>query len=148
MKYDAVEKVFGTRDLIPLWVADMDIPAPLAVRLALLRRVLHPIYGYSIHNKCFFNSIEKWLNEQYDYQIRKEWVTCTPGIVPALNIAVMSLTEEGDEVIIQPPVYPPFFNAVSDHGRILVTNPLKETNGYYTMDLEDLKKRSAIKQNY
>lgn len=145
LKYDAVEKVFGTRDLIPLWVADMDIPAPLAVRLALLRRVLHPIYGYSIHNKCFFNAIEKWLNEQYDYQIRKEWVTCTPGIVPALNIAVMSLTEEGDEVIIQPPVYPPFFNAVSDHGRILVTNPLKEENGYYSMDLEDLKKKISNK---
>ncbi len=141
LKYDAAEKVFGTADVIPLWVADMDIPAPLPVRLALMKRILHPVYGYSIHNECFFRSIKKWMAEQFDYHIEKEWITCTPGIVPALNIAVMSLTQPGDEVVIQPPVYPPFFKAVTDHGRTLVTNPLKEEHGHYTMDLADLKQK-------
>ena len=141
LKYDAVKKVFGTDDVIPLWVADMDIPAPLPVRLALIKRVLHPVYGYSIHNDCFFRSIKKWMDEQFDFHVEKEWITCTPGIVPALNIAVMSLTEPGDEVVIQPPVYPPFFNAVTDHGRKPVINPLKEEDHYYRMDIADLKSK-------
>ena len=145
LKFDAVEEVFGTKDVIPLWVADMDIPAPAVVRRALHKRVNHPIYGYSIHNECFYKTIIKWVKQQFDWDIEKEWITCTPGIVPAINVAVMSLTEKGDEVIIQPPVYPPFFNAVTDHERTLVTNPLKEVDGRYTIDFDDLKKKISKK---
>lgn len=145
LKYDALEKVFGTEDLIPLWVADMDIPAPKAVKRALIKRVRHPIYGYSLHNECFYNSIISWLSDRFDYRIKKEWITCTPGIVPALNIAVMALSEPGDEIIIQPPVYPPFFKAVTDQDRTLITNPLKEKEGYYEIDFEDLESKISDK---
>ena len=145
LKFDAVEEVFGTKDVIPLWVADMDIPAPGVVRRALRQRVTHPIYGYSIHNECFFKTIISWMDKQFDWKVEKDWITCTPGIVPAINIAVMSLTEKGDEIVIQPPVYPPFFNAVTDHHRALITNPLKYENGRYTFDLDDLKKKITKK---
>jgi len=145
LKYDAVEEVFGTKNVIPLWVADMDIPAPAAVRRALHKRVNHPIYGYSIHNECFYKSIQNWLKDNYSWVIEKEWVSCTPGIVPAINIAVMALTEKSDEVIIQTPVYPPFFNAVTDHQRKLVVNPLKNENGRYSMDFDDLKSKITPK---
>ncbi|MDD3716533.1 MAG: PatB family C-S lyase [Candidatus Marinimicrobia bacterium] len=145
LKYDAVENVFGTRDVIPLWVADMDIPAPKAVRKALIRRVRHPVYGYSLHNKCFYESIIKWLEQRFDYHVEKEWITCTPGIVPAINIAIMALSEPGDEIIIQPPVYPPFFSAVTDQHRTLVSNPLKEKEGRYEMDFEDLESKISKK---
>ncbi len=145
LKYDAVGTVFGTTDIIPLWVADMDIPAPAVIRRALRKRVHHPIYGYSIHNECFFKSIISWMHERFGWEIDKDWITCTPGIVPAINIAVMSLTGPGDEIIIQPPVYPPFFKAVTDHGRELVTNPLKFEDGRYTFDLDDLKRKITSK---
>ena len=145
LKFDALEEVFGTKDVIPLWVADMDIPAPRSVRRALRRRVHHPIYGYSIHPECFFKSIECWLKDQFDWEIKREWITCTPGIITAFNVAVMTLTEPGDEVIVQPPVYPPFFDAVTDHGRKLVTNPLKYKDGRYFIDFEDLKKKITSK---
>ncbi|MDD3966549.1 MAG: PatB family C-S lyase [Candidatus Neomarinimicrobiota bacterium] len=144
LKYDAVEKVFGTRDIIPLWVADMDIPAPREVQKALIRRVRHPVYGYSLHNKCFFESIIKWL-KRFDYSVEKEWITCTPGIVPAINIAVMALSEPGDEIIVQPPVYPPFFYAVTDQKRTLVTNPLREEEGRYRIDFDDLERKISVK---
>jgi cysteine-S-conjugate beta-lyase len=145
LKYDAVEKVFGTDDVLPLWVADMDIPAPKAVQRALIKRVHHPVYGYSMHNTCFFKSIIKWLDKRFDYKVEKEWITCTPGIVPAINIAVMSLSDPGDEIIIQPPVYPPFFTAVTKQDRTLITNPLKETDGYYEIDFEDLESKISSK---
>jgi cysteine-S-conjugate beta-lyase len=145
LKYDAVEEVFGTKNVIPLWVADMDIPAPRAVRRALHKRVNHPVYGYSIHNECFYKTIISWVKDHFDWDVEKEWITCTPGIVPAINVAVMSLTEKDDEIIIQPPVYPPFFSAVTDHGRTLITNPLKYENGRYTPDFDDLKKKISKK---
>lgn len=145
LKYDAVEAVFGTKNVIPLWVADMDIAAPFVVRRALHKRINHPIYGYSLHNECFYKTIISWVNDFYHWKIEKEWITCTPGIVPAINIAVMSLTELGDEIIIQPPVYHPFFNAVTDHKRTLVTNPLKIEDGRYYIDFDDLKKKITKK---
>ncbi len=145
LKFDALEEVFGTKDVIPLWIADMDIPAPRPVRRALRRRVHHPIYGYSIHPECFFESIECWLKDQFDWEIKREWITCTPGIITAFNVAVMTLTEAGDEVIVQPPVYPPFFEAVTAHNRKLVTNPLKYEDGRYSINYEDLKKKITPK---
>ena len=145
LKFDALEEVFGTKDVIPLWVADMDIPAPADVRKALKKRIKHPVYGYPIHNECFFKTIISWIKTNFDWEIDKDWITCSPGIVPAINIAVMTLTEKGDEVIIQTPVYPPFFDAVKNHERTLVENPLKYDNGRYTMDLDDLKKKVTSK---
>ncbi|MEA2078189.1 MAG: PatB family C-S lyase [Candidatus Marinimicrobia bacterium] len=145
LKFDALEEVFGTKDIIPLWVADMDIPAPTVVRRALRQRLHHPVYGYYIHNKCFFESIIGWIKDQFSWEIEKEWITYTPGIVPAINIAVMSQTEKDDEVIIQTPVYPPFFNAVTDHNRKLITNPLKNENGRYSIDFDDLKSKISSK---
>jgi cystathionine beta-lyase len=145
LKFDAVEEVFGTKDVIPLWVADMDIPAPSAVRKALRQRIKHPIYGYSMHNECFYKTIISWVKNQFDWDIEKDWITCTPGIVPAINMAVLALTDVGDEVVIQPPVYPPFFSAVEDHDRKLITNPLKFENDRYTMDFDDLKKKISKK---
>ena len=88
-----------------------------------------PVYGYPIHNECFYKTIISWIKTNFDWEIDKDWITCSPGIVPAINIAVMTLTEKGDEVIIQPPVYPPFFDAVKKHDRKLVENPLKYDNG-------------------
>ena len=145
LKFDAVEEVFGTKDVIPLWVADMDIPASAVIRRALKKRIKHPVYGYPIHNECFYKTIISWIKTNFDWEIDKDWITCSPGIVPAINIAVMTLMEKGDEVIIQPPVYPPFFDAVKNHDRKLVENPLTYDNGFYSMDFDDLKKKISSK---
>ncbi|MFA6617794.1 MAG: PatB family C-S lyase [Candidatus Neomarinimicrobiota bacterium] len=145
VKYDKLEAVFGRKDLIPLWIADMDIAAPRPIIRALHKRINHPIYGYSLHNDCFYGSIISWIKDHFGWEVDKEWITCSPGIVPAINIAVMSLTNKGDEVIVQTPVYFPFFPAVENHERVLLKNPLKEVDGYYTMDFDDLKKKISKK---
>lgn len=142
VKYDLRDVVFGNKDVLPMWVADMDFETPDFVRDAVIQRALHPIYGYHFKDEPYFQSIIDWLNRHHSWKVEKEWLSFTPGVVCGFNIAVMALTKERDEIIIQTPVYPPFHHAVTEHGRKLVRNPLKIGAKGYEMDF-DLLERQA-----
>lgn len=139
VKYDFRGEFFGRADVIPMWVADMDLPVPEAVTEALRNRTSHPVYGYSIIGDSYYEAFINWEHRRHNWKIAKDWVSFSPGIVTALNVIVRSLSEPGDSIIVQPPVYFPFFSAVKENGRRLVYNQLKEEDGYYTIDFEDLE---------
>ena len=142
VKYDLRDKIFGNPDVIPMWVADMDFPTPDFIREAVIERAKYDVYGYTFREDAYFESIASWIKRRHDWNVKKEWMTYTPGVVSAFNMAVMGLTRPGDEVIIQPPVYPPFFHAVESHGRKLVLNPLIDTDDGFIMDYELLEKQA------
>jgi len=141
VKYDGRKQVFGKSDVMPLWVADMDFKTPDFVINALKKRLEHEILGYSFRTPLYDNSIVQWQMKRHQWKIQKDWLSYTPGVVTGLALAVESFSSPEDEVILQPPVYPPFFNTVLNTGRKVVENPLKKVEGRYTFDLEDLKKK-------
>ena len=141
VKYDMRKQYFGTDDVLPLWVADMDFETPDFIREAVLKRASHPVYGYTFRTDSFSESIIYWMKKRHNWEIDKNQVSFSPGVVPALNMAVLAFTKPGDKVIVQPPVYFPFFTAVKNHGRELVYNQLMEKEGRYEMDFEDLEKK-------
>ncbi len=139
VKYDLRKEVFGTRDLIPLWVADMDFKTPDFIIKALKKRLDHEIMGYSFRQAAYYRSIIDWLRARHNWKIEKEWICYSPGVVPSLNLCTLAFTRPGDSVIVQPPVYFPFFSAVESHGRNLVYNQLIEKDGRWLMDFEGLE---------
>ncbi len=142
VKYDARKQVFGREDVLPLWVADMDFETPEFIREAVIRRAHHPIYGYTLLSDAYFEAIIRWVKIRHRWDIQKDWISFSPGIVPAINFAVLSYTRKGDGVIVQPPVYFPFFEAIQTNGRRQINNPLRYVDGKYQMDFNDLEKKA------
>ncbi|WP_026895805.1 MalY/PatB family protein [Clostridiisalibacter paucivorans] len=140
IKWDFVSKYYGTDNVLPMWVADMDFPAPEPVKNAIKRRAEHGAYGYTDMAESFYDSIIGWMNRRHQWNIKKDWIVYTPGVVPAVNMAIMAYTNPGDKVIIQSPVYFPFFEAVKSNERELIDNQLVLKNGRYEMDFENLEK--------
>lgn len=145
IKIERCNALFGTDQLIPLWVADMDFRTPEFILDAIRERLEHPVLGYTMPPKNFFPSMQKWISEHHNWDVKREWIGFLPGIVPGLSFAVQSLTNVGDEIIVQPPVYYPFFNVIQNNHRTLVFNPLKEENAKFVMDFDDLEKRFTPK---
>jgi len=141
VKVDRCKALYGSEDVLPLWVADMDFRTPDFIFEAIRERCEHPILGYSMPPKEFYPSLISWINEHHNWQVKRQWIGFLPGIVPGLSFAVQSLTKEGDEIIVQPPVYYPFFHVVQNNRRVLVNNPLKTINGKFEMDFEDLESK-------
>ncbi len=141
VKFDLRKVVFGKEDIIPMWVADMDFKTPEFIIDALKKRLEHPILGYSYRPDSYFQSIIKWVKRRHQWDIEKDWISFSPGIVPAINMAIMAYTKPGDKIIVQPPVYHPFFSAIKNNNRIQIENPLVLKNGRYYFDFEDLKKK-------
>jgi cysteine-S-conjugate beta-lyase len=139
VKYDLRKEVFGTGDVIPMWVADMDFKTPDFIISALEKRLKHEVMGYSFHPHEYFSSVSAWLRKKHKWEVEDDWISFCPGVVPALNLCTLAFTRPGDSVIIQPPVYTPFFSAVENHGRNLILNQLKESDGKWTMDIDSLK---------
>ena len=138
-KWDFIQSIFGNDDVIPMWVADMDFPVAIPIVEALKRRAEHEFYGYTKASADVIQSIVDRMWDKYAWKIKPEWIVFTPGVVPALNITVRMLTHPGDEIILQEPVYYPFFPAVTFSGCQIVNNQLKLINGRYEMDYEDLE---------
>ncbi len=141
-KYDGLKKVFGREDVLPMWVADMDFAVPPAVQEAIRRRAEHPIYGYTFRPEEYYQSIVGWIARRHGWQVAREWISYSPGIVPALNMAVQGFTDPGDGVILQSPVYHPFFWAIDLNHRKLLNNRLVEKEGSYTFDFDDLAEKA------
>lgn len=142
VKYDLREKVFGNSEVLPMWVADMDFETPDFAREAVIRRAEHPVYGYHFKDEPYFEAIRGWLCRRHQWEVPVEWMSFVPGVVCGFNMAVLAFTNEGDEVIIQSPVYPPFHHAVSEHGRKLVYNKLRIGANGYEMDYELLEQQA------
>lgn len=140
VKYDGAPGVFGTADILPMWVADMDFSPPHAVIQALRNRLEHPVLGYSLASERVYEALRIWMEQRHHWAIRASEIMLAPGVVPSLHAAVLAMTSPGDGVIIQPPIYPPFFNAVLHHERRLMENPLQlGADGCYEMDFDHLE---------
>lgn len=128
---------------IPMWVADMDFPAPQPVIDALQKRVSHGLFGYTRVTDSYFESVIGWFNRRHNWDIKKEWISTSPGIVPACHFAVRTFCEPGDKVLIQQPVYYPFFRSITNGGCEIVSSALIENNGKYEMDFDDLEVKAS-----
>lgn len=140
-KYDALKMLYGREDLVSLWVADMDFAVAPGIKEALQTRLDHGVFGYNFRLDDYYHTIISWIQRRYGWQAEQDWIINTPGVVPALNLAVLTLTRPDDKILIQPPVYRPFFNVITDHKRSLITNPLKLENGVYQLDREDFERK-------
>ncbi len=139
IKYDLRGKNFGRNDIIPMWVADMDFRTPDFIIKALHDRLEHEIFGYSFRPDAYYSSIIGWLERKHSWRIEKDWICFSPGVVPALNFSTLAFTKPGDSIIVQPPVYFPFFSAVESHGRKLIYNTLAVNEGRWEMDFDNLE---------
>lgn len=147
VKWDGATEVFGKEDLLPMWVADMDFCPPQAVVEAVKARAAHGIYGYEIKPASLHEAVLNWLKTRHNWVVDPSWLSYSPGVVSGLATAILALTEPGDRIVIQPPVYPPFFAVGDQNDRVIVENPLIEENGRYTMNLTELEEifRSGVK---
>lgn len=139
-KWDKADLLYGGQNLLPMWIADMDFEVAPPIVSAIEKRVQNKVFGYDFLTDEYFEAVKGWMKKRHHYEIEKEWITFTPGIVTALHMAVNAVTQPGDEVLITSPVYGPFFGATTDEGRTLVDVPLIEEDGYYTMDFEGMEK--------
>jgi cystathionine beta-lyase len=141
IKWDLVRKNFKRKDVISMGIADMDFPVAEPILRALKTRADHPFYGYTIPGHDVIEAVVERLQRKYSWKIRPEWIVFTPGVVPALHFAVRSLSHPGDEIILQQPVYHPFFPAVTSSGCKIVNNELKLIDNQYEMDYKDLESK-------
>lgn len=144
LKWDNIPTQFGVEDALPMWVADMDFAAPPAVVRAMHDRVEHGVFGYTLQTDTYREAITSWMRQRHNWSMEPEWIQYCPGVVPALSLIVEAFTEPGDQVIIQTPVYAPFYNVVKDHERELVQNQLiLNEQGDYEINFEDLERSLA-----
>ncbi len=138
-KYDNRLPIFGRPDVIPLWVADMDFAVPPAVSEALQQRAAHPVFGYHQFPESLYQALQNWYQHRFSWSIERQHILMCPGVVPSIHAVINALTAPGDGVIVQSPVYFPFFSAVTETGRQLIVNPLLETANGYQMNLPELE---------
>lgn len=124
IKFDKLKVLFGREDILPMWVADMDFQSPPAIIEAIKERAEHGVFGYSFRDDESVDSFIKWVEKRYDWHIDSRHITSSPGIVTALALAVRIFTKNNDKILIQTPVYPPFFSVIKDNHRELVTSTL------------------------
>ncbi len=141
MKIEKSDEVFGRKDIIPLWIADMDFPTPDFILDAIRNRCEHPIMGYTVPSKEYFKSITHWIDKRHNWKVKQEWIGFLAGIVPSISFAINTFSQANDEVIVQPPVYPPFIEVTANNNRQVVYNPLKVVNGQFEMDFDDLERK-------
>lgn len=139
VKFDALKSRFGNEDLMSLWVADMDFRTPDFIVEAIRKRCKHEIFGYTFASDEYFESIINWVHYKYNWRLKREWINYIPGIVKGIAFVLQCFTRPGDKVIIQPPVYHPFRLVPEGMNRKVVYNPLKEVDGCYEMDFEQLE---------
>lgn len=147
VKYDDLNRTFGRTDLLPMWVADMDFRTAPAIIEAAEDCCRHGVFGYTFRSEEARQAFIAWVASHYDWIVKPEWISISPGIVTALSVAVRAFTEKQDKVLILTPVYPPFFAVVTENGRELVCSSLVVENGHYEVDWTDFedKLRQGVK---
>ncbi len=138
-----LEEFFGTSDVLPLWVADMDFQCPQPLIEAMKQKAEEGIYGYSWHKTPeYFDAVTSWMKRRHNWEIEKEWIVYSPGIVPAINVMIRSFTHAGDKIIVQSPVYYPFFSTIENNGRRIQNNQLVYENNKYLFDFDDFEEKA------
>lgn len=140
-KWDHVQTVFNTDDVLPMWVADMDFKAPKAVNDALKERAEHGIYGYTIINDDIKKNVVNWMNYQHGWDINEKWLSFSPGVITSLHTAIQTFTDENDKILLQTPVYTPFFNIIRNGKREVIENSLKYNGDKYEIDFNDFEEK-------
>lgn len=140
-KWDGCLEKFGREDLLPFWIADMDFEVPACVKDSLKDFVEFGVFGYSDASEEYYQAFINWEKTYHDYEVKKEWIQFAPGVVPAFNWVIHILTEKDDAIILMPPVYYPFFDAIENNGRKLVKCPLIRKGQSYVMDYENFEKK-------
>jgi len=142
-KWDHCDNIFGGENLLPLWVADMDFRTPSEVINAIKLKAEHGIFGYSTYMDSTYNSIINWFSRRHGWDIEREWILYSPGVVPAINLLIQTFTSPDDGVIIQRPVYHPFAKVIENNRRTVINNPLRQSiSGDYEIDFDHLKKQA------
>jgi hypothetical protein len=141
IKWDGLDKTFGAADILPMWIADMDFEAPQPVIDAVVNRAQHGIYGYTEKPESFYSSISNWMKKRHGWQIDNKWIEVSAGVVPAISLSILSYSEPGDKILLQSPVYYPFFSAIESNNRVIVNNQLIYENHQYTIDFKDLESK-------
>jgi len=145
-KYTLRQKLFGTDEVIPMWVADMDLATPMCVMDAVKGRLAHPVIGYEIMKQRGFEAQCGWIKSHHGLDVSPEWLSYSPSVVASIGCAIRAFSEEGDEVIVQSPVYPPFYEMVRVNKRTLILNPLHyDGDGVYRFNLDDLRSKITPK---
>lgn len=140
-KFDTAVAQGYPADVLPLWVADMDFQAPECVQEALHKAADYGIFGYSFLGDGYVKAVQNWFAKRFDWQVERDWLITTPGVVFALSTVVRAVTNPGDAVLVQPPVYYPFYRVINNNGRKLVESPMLYENGRYTIDYADFEEK-------
>ena len=141
LKYDKATEFLGGDGLLPMWIADMDLRVPDFIMDALKQRLEHPVFGYFYHTEEFYHAIVRWMQTRHNWNISSKWICFSPGIVAGLSFLIQNFTEKGDKILIQTPVYPPFYEVVEKNGRQLVQSPLRIEGDCFRMDFNDLEEK-------
>lgn len=143
IKWDQVEKINGAK-VLPYWVADTDFKTPKEVIDALKQRIDHGIFGYTLYSDSLAPTVKNWINKRHGWSIENEWISYTPGIVSAILYAIECFTNEGDSILVQSPIYPPFLQLPKDSGRKIVESEMILNNGRYEIDYEDFETKAKF----
>lgn len=141
IKWGMTKNLFGAEDVLPMWVADMDFEAPAEVIEALKKRMDHGIFGYSYVPPSAGEALQSWLKKRHNWDIDPSWILYSPGVVPAIGIAIQALTEPGDKVLLQSPVYTPFFNMIKNNKRVVVNSPLEMKDQKFQINMKDFEEK-------
>lgn len=139
VKYEEMDIKFGSNDMLPFWVADMDIKCPDFMIESLVKRAEHGVFGYTKRMPEFYNSVINWLDTRHEVKVKREELEYGPGVVFLLNMMIRNETKVGDQIIIQTPVYYPFKSVTEGNGRIVLDNKLINNNGRYDMNFDELE---------
>jgi cystathionine beta-lyase len=143
VKFDEAREKFGTDDVLALWVADMDLESPLCVQERMLQRATHPVYGYTVYPDVYFEAIRHWMFKRFSQNVEKEWIVPCYGVVPSINFAISAYSKEGDGIMIQTPLYPPFASSIKHKNRQILDNTLVYENGSYHIDYDDFETKAS-----
>lgn len=141
VKWDGQTPSYGEEGLLPLWVADMDFQVPKCVIDALNEYVTFGVFGYHFAPDSYYDAFIRWEKEYYSFDIKKEWIRFSPGVVAAFNWIIQFMTQPSDSVIVLTPVYYPFLHAINNNKRTLVSSELINTNGVYSIDFDDFERK-------
>ncbi|WP_053367568.1 MalY/PatB family protein [Bacillus sp. FJAT-27245] len=139
IKWEMTKEIYGTDDVLPMWIADMDFRPPQELIDAVQKRVEHGIFGYTFVQPSVHEAISSWLSTRHGWTIGQNWLVYASGVVPAIAAAIQAYTEPGDRVLVQPPVYNPFFEMIEANGRLVETSPLVLKDGRYEIDFADFE---------
>lgn len=142
MKWDS-DSAYAQGSVLPMWVADMDFECPAPLVKAVRARAEHPVFGYAHLPAEFAGVTAGWVSRRHGWAIENDWVSFSPGVVPSISAVIQTMTEPGEKVLIQPPVYYPFRNTIEGCGREVAASPLVRRQNRYEMDFEDLERKAA-----